>query len=158
MMKLFLWLCLYVIAAVLAVFGVVVTVVLAISAFLVLLLLLQAVGLAPRVPLGYNIRNLVVRWPITALTVLAVTLVVGLMTVMLAFVNGMYELTRGSTIDGNVMVLADGATDEVFSDLGYGDIGTLATKEYVQKATVRRGNKDETAALVSWELYQVINQ
>ena len=38
------------------------------------------------------------------------------MTVMLAFVNGMYALTKGSTVPGNVMVLADGATDEVFSD------------------------------------------
>ena len=87
-------------------------------------MLLQAVGLAPRVPLGYNFRNLMVRWRTTLLTALAFTLVVGLMTVMLAFVNGMYALTKGSTIAGNVMVLADGATDEVFSDLGYGDIGT----------------------------------
>jgi ABC-type lipoprotein release transport system permease subunit len=158
MLKFFLYLCLYVLGAVVAAFGLVVTVVLAISAFLVAVLLLQAAGLAPRVPLGYNFRNVVVRWHITMLTVLAVTLVVALMTVMLAFVNGMYALTKGSTIEGNVMVLADGATDEVFSDLGYGDIGTLATKEYVQKISMPRGAKEEKVALVSWELYQVINQ
>jgi hypothetical protein len=128
------------------------------SALLFVLMLLQAVGLAPRVPLGYNVRNLVVRWRTTLLTTLAFTLVVGLMTVMLAFVNGMYALTKGSGVPGNVMVLADGATDEVFSDLGYGDIATLATKEYIQRANVDYGDKVQKVPLVSWELYQVVNQ
>src|SRR5437870_3766718 len=75
--------------------------VLAVSAFLIVLMLLQVVGLAPRVPLGYNVRNLMVRWRTTLLTALAFTLVVGLMTVMLAFVNGMYALTRSSAVRGN---------------------------------------------------------
>jgi ABC-type lipoprotein release transport system permease subunit len=136
----------------------VVAVILAISAFLVVLMLLQAVGLAPRVPLGYNFRNLVVRWRTTLLTALAFTLVVGLMTVMLAFVNGMYALTKGSAVAGNVIVLADGATDEVFSDLGYGDIGTLANKDYVKRVKMRRGDREADVPLVSWELYQVVNQ
>jgi ABC-type antimicrobial peptide transport system permease subunit len=136
----------------------VVAFVLATSAVLLVLILLQALGVIRRVPLSYNFRNLVVRWRTTLLTALAFTLVVGLMTVMLAFVNGMYALTKGSAIPGNVIVLADGATDEVFSDLGYGDIGTLATKAYVRKAKVRRGDKEGEAPLVSWELYQVISQ
>ncbi len=71
---------------------------------------------------SYNLRNLVVRWRTTLLTALAFTLVVGLLTVMLAFVNGMYRLTEGSGQPGNVMVLSDGATDELFSNLGYGDV------------------------------------
>ena len=73
-----------------------VIVMLLLSIPLVVVLLLQAVGLLRRVPFSYNIRNLLVRWPITLLTGLAFTLVVGLMTVMLAFVNGMYKLTRGA--------------------------------------------------------------
>src|SRR6516162_9641365 len=116
--------------------AVVVVVSLVIGPFLIFLILLQVVGLAPRVPLGYNIRNLTVRWRTTALTALAFTLVVGLMTVMLAWVNGMYALTKGSAVPGNVLVLADGVTDEVFSDLGYGDIGTLANKDYIKRAKV----------------------
>ena len=36
---------------------------------------------------------------------------------MLAFVNGMQRLTEGTGQPGNVLVLADGATDEVFSNL-----------------------------------------
>ena len=46
-----------------------------------------------KVPLGYNLRNLAVRWRTTLLTALAFTLVIGLMVVMLAFVNGMTQLT-----------------------------------------------------------------
>jgi ABC-type lipoprotein release transport system permease subunit len=136
----------------------VVAVILAIGAFLIVLMILQAIGLAPRVPLSYNFRNLLVRWRTTALTGLAFTLVVALMTVMLAWVNGMYALTKGSAIPGNVLVLADGATDEVFSDLGYGDIGTLANRDYVKRVKVRVGDKEEEVPMVSWELYQVVNQ
>src|SRR5262249_1297485 len=124
------------------------------SVMLIVLIILQAVGLAPRVPLSYNVRNLLVRWRTTLMTALAFTLVVGLMTVMLAFVNGMYVITKGSAVPGNVMVLADGATDEAFSDLGYGDIGTLASKEYVKK--LMHGERD--VPMVSWELHQVVNQ
>lgn len=136
----------------------VVAVVLIVSAFLLLLLLLQAAGVAPRVPLGYNVRNLRVRWRTTLLTTLAFTLIVGLMTVMLAFVNGVYALAKGSSVSGNVMVLADGAIDETLSDLGNGDIGTLAHRDYVKKAKVRHGGKEEEVSLVSWELYQVVSQ
>jgi ABC-type lipoprotein release transport system permease subunit len=121
-------------------------------------LVLQAVGLMRGVPITYNYRNLRVRWHTALLTALAFTLVVGLMTVMLAFVNGMYALTRGSTVPGNVIVLADGATDEVFSDIGYGDIGTLANRDYVKKVEVRQGDREQWQPLVSWELYQVVSQ
>lgn len=142
----------------LLVVGVVVAVLLLISAGLIVLMLLQALGLAPRVPLGYNVRNLMVRWRTSVLTGLAFILVVALMTVMLAWVNGMYALTKGSAVAGNVIVLADGATDEVFSDLGYGDIGTLANKDYIKRAKVRHGDKEQEESLVSWELYQVVSQ
>ena len=67
----------------------------------------------------------VVRWRTTLLTALAFTLVVALLTVMLAFVNGMYQLTEGSGQPGNVMVLSDGATDELFSNLGFRDISEI---------------------------------
>ncbi len=93
------------------------------------LLILQAVGLIKRVPYAYNFRNLTVRWPVTLLTGMAFILVIGLMTVMLAFVNGLYKLTQGSGQPGNVMVLADGATDELFSNLGTSDITQLGTRD-----------------------------
>ncbi|HEY1375559.1 MAG TPA: ABC transporter permease [Gemmataceae bacterium] len=78
-----------------------------------------------RVPLAYNLRNLLVRWRITVLTAVVFTAVVGLLTALLAFVNGMYALTADSGQPGNVLVLADGATDEVFSNLGYSDVAMI---------------------------------
>ncbi len=74
-----------------------------------------------RVPLAYNYRNLVVRWRIAGLAALAFTVVVGLLVALLAFVNGMYKLNEGTGIPGNVFVLSDGATDELFSNLSHGD-------------------------------------
>ena len=50
------------------------------------LMLLLLIG---KVPLTYNIRNLIVRWRIAGLTALAFTVVVGLLVALLAFVNGM---------------------------------------------------------------------
>jgi putative ABC transport system permease protein len=138
--------------------AIVVALVLLISVFLFGVMILQAVGLAPRVPLGYSFRNLMVRWRTTLLTTLAFTLVVALMTVMLAFVNGMYSLSKGSSVAGNIMVLSDGALDEAFSDLGYGDIDLLANRDYVRKMKISSGDAQEEVPMLNWELYQVVNQ
>lgn len=125
------------------------------------LALLLSVG---RVPLRYNLRNLLVRWRITVLTALAFTVVIGLMTVMLAFVNGMAKLAEGSGRPGNVMVLADGATDELFSNLVHSDTSNLEREraEHDENglplpvpATVAR---NERGYLCSREVYIIVNQ
>jgi ABC-type lipoprotein release transport system permease subunit len=113
-------------------------------------LALQLAGVLKRVPFSYNLRNLVVRWRTTLLTALAFTLVVALMTVMGAFVNGMYRLTKNSGVPSNVIVLADGATDELFSNLGYGDIKEIELRDEVVK--------ENGKPLASWEVYVVVNQ
>jgi hypothetical protein len=78
-----------------------------------------------KVPLAYNFRYLWVRRRDTALTALAFTVVVALVVVLLSFVNGMYKLNESTGIPGNVMVLSDGSTDELFSNLGYGDVSNV---------------------------------
>ena len=121
--------------------------------------LLVVLIFAPRIPLTYNLRNLVVRWIATLLTMLAFTAVVGLMTVMLSVVNGMYALAKGSSVPGNVVVIADGSIDEAFSDLGHDDIDLLAHKDYVRHVTLPGlDGKPRETPLLSWELYQVVNQ
>jgi hypothetical protein len=123
----------------------------AMVAVLVILLLIS------QVPIDYNLRNLLVRWRITLLTALAFTLVIGLLVVMLAFVNGMYRLTQQSGQPGNVIVLSDGATDELFSNLAYGD----ATDVLNKISPALRGNlvRDEKGqVLLSKEVYLVANQ
>lgn len=79
--------------------------------------LFVAVFPIPKVPLTYNLRNLQVRWLTAVVTSIAIVLVVALMTFMLAFVKGMDRLTEGSGKPGNILIFADGATDEAFSRL-----------------------------------------
>lgn len=113
-------------------------------------ILLLALFLLGKVPLSYNLRNLTVRWKTTVMTALAFTLVVSLLTVMLAFVNGMYRLTATSGQPGNVILLAEGSTDESFSSLAVKDVGDIA----LQSGIVSEGDK----RLCSPETYFSINQ
>jgi putative ABC transport system permease protein len=108
---------------------------------------LLAIG---RIPLMYNLQNLAVRRRTTGLTLLAFVLVIGLLVMMMAFVNGMYALTESSGRPGNVVVLAEGSTDESFSNLGFSDVGEIE----FQPGIVRRGDKP----LVSREAYYIVNQ
>jgi putative ABC transport system permease protein len=113
-------------------------------------LLTVAIAVTSRVPLTYVAGNLVVRWLTTLLIAVAFTVVIALLTVMLAFVNGMYALTQGSGYPENVLILSEGSTDEGFSNLGFGDIGDIEN----QPGIARAGNKP----LVSRETYIVVSQ
>lgn len=102
------------------------------------------------VPVSYNVRNLIVRWKTTIMTALAFTLVLGLMTVMLAFVKGMQRLTENSGQPGNLIILSEGSTDEGFSNLGFSDIGDIENQPGVLAVDGKR--------LCSRETYLVVNQ
>jgi hypothetical protein len=132
------------------------------------LLLLFGIG---KVPLNYNFRNLAVRWRTTVLTGLAFTVVLCLLTAMLAFVNGLNNLTSNSGIAGNVFVLSEGSTDELFSSLYKGDIeGNILTEKAeidlnghplttpVRIKQVPGPGPDGKVKLCSFETYFVINQ
>ncbi len=88
---------------------------------LAIVAILAALLLTGKVPLSYNVRNLLVRWRMTLLTALAFTLVIALLTVMQAFINGMFKLTQESGHPENVVVLSDGANDESWSTLNFTD-------------------------------------
>ncbi len=103
-----------------------------------------------RIPVSYNLLNLTVRWRTTLLTALAFTLVISLLTVMLAFVNGMYQLTENSGHPENVVVLAEGSTDESFSNLGFSDVGDIENQSGIVRG--------EDGPLLSRETYLVVNQ
>ena len=119
-----------------------------VAAAIGLVLFLLLVG---RVPLCYNLRNLTVRWKTTVLTGLAFTAVTWLLTVMLAFVVGMQRLTAASGTPGNVLVLAEGATDEAFSKLGVGELTEMENLPEVRLDSSGR-------RLASRETYLVVNQ
>lgn len=113
----------------------------------VLLLLLVVSG---KVPLSYNLMNLRVRWVTTLMTAGAFTLVIGLQTLMLAFVNGMYAMTDATGHPGNILILSEGSTDETFSNLGFADATDLETQDGVMK--------EDGKALVSRETYLIVVQ
>ena len=114
-----------------------------------LVVLLVIVG---RVPLRYNFRNLSVRWLTTLMTGLAFTLVIALMTGMLAFVNGMFRLTEQSGQPGNVMLMSEGSTDEAFSNLGRADVGQMELVPGILR------DEKTNQPLASRETYIVCNQ
>ena len=69
------------------------------------------------IPLRYNVRNLVVRWKTTLLTAVGFMMVVALFVVMLAFVDRAERTGQDTGPVGNVIILRDGATDELFSEI-----------------------------------------
>ncbi len=128
------------------------------------LMFLLAIG---RVPVRYNLRNLLVRWKITALTAMAFTVVIALLTTLLAFANGMYLMTENSAIPGNVVVLSDNATDELFSSLGPRRLNTLPTeiatvdpngRRLAYPVGVQAHPDDPDRPLISYENFFVVTQ
>jgi putative ABC transport system permease protein len=116
----------------------------AIAAGIVLLLL--AIG---KIPLRYNLRNLTVRWKTTLMTALAFTAVIALLIVMMAFVNGMQQLTQQTGQPGNVLVLSDGATDEIISNLTIGDLTDIENLPEVVRQDGRPMSSRETFLVAS---------
>ncbi len=117
---------------------------------ILLLVVFTIVAIRGKIPLQYNLRNLLVRWPTTLLISVAFALVVGLLITMLAFVNGMYAVTEGTGQPGNVLVLSEGSTDEAFSNLGYSDTGDIEN----QAGILRENDKP----LMSRETFLLVNQ
>lgn len=104
------------------------------------------------IPLKYNARNLMVRWWTTALTAVGFTLVVALLVVMLAFVEGLKDLAANAGHPGNVILLRDGANDELFSDINVEDVHqSLQGLWSVNDELIR----DNGVPLVSFEVYSI---
>ena len=114
-------------------------------------LLVVGLLLLGKVPLGYNLHNLSVRWKTTLMTALAFTLVIALLTVMLAFVNGMYQLTLASGHPENIVILSDGATDEAFSNMKPVEVADIDHQPGVARDATGR-------PLASREIYLIVNQ
>lgn len=118
-----------------------------------LLSLATAILPVRKVPIIYNLRNLQVRWKTTAITALAFTMVVALLTIMLAFVRGMSRLTEESGHPGNVMILAEGSTDEVMSNLPPG----LSVEQLPSDLQAGISRDEKGNFLVTREVYVIVN-
>ena len=105
-----------------------------------------------KVPLRYNLRSVQVRWLTALITAVAVTLVIALLVVMLAFVKGMDKMTENSGHPGNILILDDGATDEAFSNLNAGFNFQLFPSTIKDKLV----KTDDGKFLASKEVYVII--
>src|SRR5262249_4994712 len=117
----------------------------------VVAIIVGAILIAGKIPLAYNLRNLLVRWKTTLLTALAFTVVVTLLIIMHAFATGITRLSEGSGHPANVICLSDGASDELFSNLPLSETSDLARQEGVARDA-------EGRPLCSHEVYVFINQ
>lgn len=103
------------------------------------------------IPLKYNARNLVVRWKTTLMTASGFTLVVAALVVMLAFVEGVQQVCTTSGEPENVIVLAKGNNDEVFSQMD-----VRLTNELENFKGVARSSNGQP--LASREIFLVIHR
>jgi ABC-type lipoprotein release transport system permease subunit len=108
------------------------------------------------IPLRYNYRNLLVRWRTTLLTAVGFLLVIGLLVIMLAFVRGLSTLAENAGHPGNVIILKDGANDEMFSDINIDDVhrtlfSLWSTDDLVQ-------HDEDGSKWVSFEVYGNVTQ
>lgn len=117
----------------------------------VIFLIMLGLLVSRSIPLGYTVRNIGVRWLTTGTTAFAFILVTALLTVMLAFVNGMYRLTESGGRGDNVMILSEGATDEGQSNLNVNDISNVERDDRVARDPSGK-------SLASRELYLVVTQ
>jgi putative ABC transport system permease protein len=102
-----------------------------------------------KIPINYNIRNLVVRYRTTMLTAIAFTMVIGVLTFLMGFINGLQRLTQSTGNPKNVIVLSQGATDEGISNLPFENMGDIAQQDGVERMN------DEP--LCSRESYMVVS-
>lgn len=103
------------------------------------------------IPLKYNARNLVVRWKTTLMTASGFTLVVAALVVMLAFVEGVQKVCTTSGEQENVIVLAKGNNDEVFSQIDT----RLASDLENSRGVIRN---DAGIPLASREIFLVVHR
>jgi len=141
------------ILAVVLVFGAALGVIMVVSALAGIASIVFAVLPVAKVPLSYNFRNLQIRWKTSLVTGVAFIVVIGLLVVMLAFVRGMYDATQGTGHPGNVIALADGSTDETFSNLP-GNVSVAELPSELQKQVVKDGGE----FLAVKEVYVVVSQ
>ena len=69
------------------------------------------------VPLSYSLRNVRVRWRLSLLAVVGITLVVSVFAVLMAMAEGFSTALRSSGRDDNAMVVTRGSASEILSDV-----------------------------------------
>src|SRR3954468_12727751 len=69
------------------------------------------------VPLSYSVRNIRVRWRLTVLAVVGITLVVAVFAVLMAMSEGFSTALRSSGRPDNAIVVTRGSASEMLSEV-----------------------------------------
>ncbi len=102
------------------------------------------------IPIAYNVRSVAQRPVSTAMTAVAIGLVVAVFVAMLALANGFQAALAKTGSKDNVIVLRKGATDELSSGMSREVARTVSTSPHVAQGTDGR-------PLFSPEVYVVLN-
>ncbi|MGE0814940.1 MAG: ABC transporter permease [Vicinamibacterales bacterium] len=70
-------------------------------------------------PLGYNVRNLIVRWRVTMLAIGAIGLVVAVLVVLVAMASGFRQALRATGSVENAVLTQRGSTGELTSGISF---------------------------------------
>ena len=84
-------------------------------------------------PLSYNIRNIAVRWQVTALAVGGIALVVAVLLVLTAMANGFRVALRATGSTQNAIVTQRGSTAELTSGMSRDTANTILVDSRVAR-------------------------
>ena len=103
-----------------------------------------------KIPLIYNVRSILQRPASTAMTAVSIGLVVAVFVAMLALASGFRAALAKTGSPDNVIVLRQGANDELSSGISRETARTIATFPHIATG-------DDGAPLVSPEVYVLLN-
>jgi ABC-type lipoprotein release transport system permease subunit len=100
-------------------------------------------------PLRYNIRSVIERWPVALLAVFGIGLVVAVFVVLMAMSQGFATALRGTGRSDNVMIVSRGSNSEVTSRVVIEDRNAIL--QHLPEVQARDGSR-----LASWEWVSVM--
>src|SRR4051812_43789859 len=86
------------------------------------------------VPISYNIRNLMQRWPTTFMTALGIGMTVAVLITSLAMAEGLRTLFASSGDARNALVLRKGTSAELTSSVAIADYNVIKNFDHIAKA------------------------
>jgi putative ABC transport system permease protein len=101
------------------------------------------------VPLSYNVRNVRVRWRLTLLAVMGITLVVAVSTVLIAMADGFSTALRTTGRADNAMIVIRGSASEMMSEVSPEERDVILADERIARGA-------DGQALASWESLMVM--
>jgi putative ABC transport system permease protein len=101
------------------------------------------------VPLSYSLRNIRVRWRLTVLAVVGITLVVAVFAVLMAMSEGFSTALRSSGRTDNAIIVSRGSASEMLSEVSSDERSQILADDRLARGA-------DGQALCSWESVMVM--